>query len=60
MVCWIVSRRMHLQRVVDDEGDFLDLVVQHRRHTEAASKQIRRLQHNQPMEPEMFTTDGLA
>lgn len=30
---------MHLQRVVDDEGDFLDLVVQHRRHTEAASKQ---------------------
>ncbi len=29
---------MHLQRVVDDKGDFLDLVVQHRRHTKAASK----------------------
>ena len=51
---------MSLWRAVDDEGEVLDLVVQRRRDTEAASKLLRRLLHNQPAEPQAITTDGLA
>ena len=51
---------MYLSRAVDDEGEVLDLVVQRRRDTEAALRLLRRLLHNQPVEPEMITTDGLA
>ena len=60
MVCWIGGKRMYLWRAVDDEGEVLDLVVQRRRDTEAALRLLRRLVHNQPVEPEMITTDGLA
>ena len=60
MVCWIGGRRMYLWRAVDDEGEVLDLVVQRRRDTEAALRLLRRLLHNQPIEPVMITTDGLA
>ncbi|WP_426039461.1 IS6 family transposase [Brevundimonas sp. DC300-4] len=60
MVCSIGGRRMYLWRAVDDEGEVLDLLVQRRRDTEAALKLLRRLLHNQPVEPEMITTDGLA
>ena len=60
MVCWIGGKRMYLWRAVDDEGEVLDLVVQRRRDTEAALRPLRRLLHNQPVEPEMITTDGLA
>ena len=59
MVCWIGGRRMYLWRAVDDEGEVLDLVVQRRRDTEAALKLLKRLLHNQPVEPEAITTDGL-
>ncbi|WP_426029301.1 IS6 family transposase, partial [Brevundimonas sp. TWP2-3-4b2] len=51
MVCWIGGRRMYLWRAVDDEGEVLDLVVQRRRDTEAALRLLRRLLHNQPVEP---------
>ena len=60
LVCWIGGQRMYLWRAVDDEGAVLDLVVQRRRDTEAALRLLRRLLHNQPVEPETITTDGLA
>lgn len=60
MVCWICGKRMYLWRAVDDEGEVLDLVVQRRRDTEAALRLLRRLLHNQPVEPHTITTDGLA
>ena len=50
---------MYLWRAVDDEGEVLDLVVQRRRDTEAALRLLKRLLHNQPVEPETITTDGL-
>lgn len=60
MVCWIGGKRMYLWGAVDDEGEGLDLVVQPRRDTEAALKVLKRLLHNQPVEPERIITDGLA
>jgi transposase-like protein len=60
MVCWIGGRRMYLWRAVDDEGEVLDLVVQRGRDTEAALKLLKRLLHNQPVEPARIITDGLA
>ena len=51
---------MYLWRAVDDEGEVLDLVVQRRRDTDAALKLLRHLLHNQPVEPQTITTDGLA
>lgn len=50
---------MYLWRAVDDEGEVLDLVVPRRRGTEAALRLLGRLLHNQPVEPETITTDGL-
>ncbi len=38
----------------------LDVLVQRRRDKEAALKLLRRLLHNQPVEPQTITTDGLA
>jgi transposase-like protein len=58
MVCNVGGRRMYLWRAVDDEGEVLDLVMQRERDTAAASKLIRRLLRNQPIEPEIITTDG--
>jgi transposase-like protein len=60
VVCSIGAKRMYLWRAVDDEGEVLDVVVQRRRDTEAATKLLKRLLHNQPVEPESITTDGLA
>ena len=60
MVVKIGGKRMYLWRAVDDEGEVLDLVVQRRRDTEAALRLLRRLLHNQPVEPQTITTDGLA
>ena len=60
MICWIGGKRMYLWRAVDDEGEVLDLVVQRRRDTEAALRLLRRLLHNQTIDPETITTDGLA
>ncbi len=60
VVCNIGGKRMYLWRAVDDEGEVLDVLVQRRRDTEAALKLLRRLRHNQPVEPQTITTDGLA
>ena len=60
MVCRIGGKRMYLWRAVDDEGEVLDVVVQRGRDTEAALKLLKRLLHNQPLEPESITTDGLG
>jgi transposase-like protein len=60
MVCSICGMRIYLWRAVDDEGGVLDLVAQRRRDIEAALKLLRRLLRNQPVEPQMITTDGLA
>ena len=60
VVCNIGGKRMFLWRAVDDEGEVLDVLVQRRRDTEAALKLLRRLLHNQPVEPQTITTDGLS
>ena len=60
VVCHIGGKRMLLWRAVDGEGEVLDVLVQRRRDTEAALKLLRRLLHNQPVEPHTMTTDGLA
>ncbi|MBX9708857.1 MAG: IS6 family transposase [Caulobacteraceae bacterium] len=60
MVCWIGGNRIYLWRAVDDEGEVLDLLVQRRRDTGAALKLLKRLLHNQPVEPQTIKTDGLA
>ncbi|WP_426042685.1 IS6 family transposase [Brevundimonas sp. TWP2-3-4b1] len=60
MICLIGGKRIYLWPAVDDEGEVLDLVVQRRRDTEAALRLLRRLLHNQPVEPQTITTDGLA
>ncbi len=60
MVCWIGGKRMYLWRAVDEEGEVLDVLVQRRRDKDAALKLLRRLLHNQPVEPQTITTDGLA
>ena len=59
MVCKVGGRRMYLWRAVDDEGEVLDLVMQRERDTAAASRLLRRLLRNQPVDPEVITTDGL-
>ncbi len=60
MVCRIGGERMYLWRAVDDEGEVLDVLVQRRRDKDAAMKLLKRLLHNQPVEPQTITTDGLA
>ncbi len=60
MVVKIGGRRLYLWRAVDDEGEVLDIVVQRGRDTHAALKLLKRLLRNQPVEPEVITTDGLG
>ena len=60
MVCSFGGKRMDLWRAVDDEGEVLDVLVQRRRDKDAAMKLLKRLLHNQPVEPQTITTDGLA
>jgi putative transposase len=59
MVCNVGGRRMYLWRAVDDEGEALDLIMQRKRDTAAASRRLRRLLRNQPVDPEIITADGL-
>jgi putative transposase len=59
MVANIGGRCMYLWRAVDDEGEVLDMIVQHRRDTAAALKLLKRLICSQKMEPEVIVTDGL-
>jgi putative transposase len=60
MVCTIKGERWYLWRAVDDEGVVLDLVMQRGRCKASAFKLLRKLLRNQPVEPELITTDGLA
>jgi putative transposase len=60
MVCKVRGKRMYLWRAVDDEGEVLDFVMQRNRDTQAALKLLRRLLHNQPVEPTAIVTDGLT
>lgn len=60
VVCNIGGKRMYLWRAVDDEGEVLDVVVQKRRDHDAALRLLKRLLRNQPVEPQLITTDGLA
>ena len=59
---WFVTsaERECISGAVDDEGEVLDVLVQRRRAAEAALKLLRRPLQNQPIKPEMITTDGLA
>jgi putative transposase len=59
MVCLVGGKGMNLWRAVDVEGEVLDLAVQRRRDTEAALSLLKCLLHNQPVDPERITTDGL-
>jgi transposase-like protein len=52
MVVKVRGRAMYPWRAVDDEGEVLDLIMQHRRDTEAALKLIKRLLWSQRMVPE--------
>lgn len=60
MVCFIRGERYFLWRAVDDEGEVLDLVMQKGRDTKAALKLLQKLMRNQPVQPTMIVTAGLA
>lgn len=60
MVCNVGGRRMNLWRAVDNEGEVLDLVMQHRRDTNAAVTLLKRLLRYQPVDPISITTAGLG
>jgi putative transposase len=60
MVVKISGKRMWLWRVVDDEGEVLDLLVQKRRNTAAALRLLKKLLKHQGIHPETITTDKLA
>jgi transposase-like protein len=59
MVVKIGGRRMWLWRAVDDEGEFLDMLVQKRRNKHAALKILRKLLKHQGIHPETIITDKL-
>ena len=51
---------VYLWRAVDDEGTVLDVVVQHRRNTKAATRLLRKLLRNQGVKPTRIVTDRLG
>ena len=51
---------VYLWRAVDDEGTVLDVVVQHRRNTKAATLLLRKLLRNQGVKPTRIVTDRLG
>ena len=51
---------VYLWRAVDDEGTVLDVVVQRRRNTKAATRLLRKLLRNQGIKPTRIITDRLA
>jgi putative transposase len=50
---------MYLWRVVDDEGEVMDCLVQKRRNKRAALKLLRKLLRNRGIHPEAIITDKL-
>jgi putative transposase len=55
----IGGRHMNLWRTVDDEGEVLDVLVQHRRDKAAARKLMRKLLKKQGFALTQVTTDRL-
>ena len=55
----IAGKIVYLWRAVDDEGTVLDVVVQHRRNTKAATRLLRKLLRNQGIKPQRIVTDRL-
>jgi DDE domain len=55
----IAGKRMYLWRVVDDEGEILDMLVQRRRGTRAALRMMRKLLKKQGFMPKSLVTDKL-
>ena len=56
----IAGKMVYLWRAVDDEGTVLDVVVQRRRNTKAATRLLRKLLRNQGIKPTRIITDRLA
>ena len=55
----INGKMVYLWRAVDDEGTVLDVVVQRRRNTKAATRLLRKLLRNQGIKPTRIVTDRL-
>ncbi len=53
------GRRHYLWRVVDLDGDVIDILVQSRRDRRAAARFFRKLSKGQGREPRRLTTDKL-
>ena len=56
----INGKMVYLWRAVDDEGTVLDVVVQRRRNTKAATRLLRKLLKNQGYRPTKIVTDKLG
>ena len=56
----IAGQMLYLWRAVDDEGTVLDVVVQHRRNTKAATRLLRKLLKNQGVKPKCERNDGVV
>jgi len=56
----IAGKMVYLWRAVDDAGTVLDVVVQHRRNTKAATRLLRKLLRNQGVKPTKIVTDRLG
>ena len=59
MVSTIAGERVWIWRVVDDEDEILEMIVQKRRNTGVALRLLRQLLKNQHAEPEVIVTGGL-
>jgi len=55
----IQGQRQYLWRAVDQDGDVMDILVQHRRNQQAAERFFRRLLKGQGGEPRWLVTDKL-
>ena len=53
----INGKMVYLWRAVDDEGTVLDVVVQRRRNTKAATRLLRKLLRNKGIKPTRIVTD---
>ena len=56
----IAGKMVYLWRAVDDEGTVLDVVVQSRRNTKAATRLLRKLLRNQGVKPTRIVTSRLG
>src|SRR5207237_9212207 len=59
MVVRIAGKRTYLWRAVDHEGEVLDMLVQSRRDSRAASRLMRKLLRKQGFAPKLLVTDKL-